>query len=146
MEQNLSKAFTEVYEILKVTPIELTSKIPTKFRKIIEENRDKEYRFQLEEPFNEKDLKEETIVILGLIYRDFLASPEERDELQKKDAEELQRLEQERQQQYNMENVFQNRKNKYQEDFQEQTDLVVYKEEGFLRKFLNMIKSLFKKK
>ena len=41
MEQNLSKAFTEVYEILKVTPIELTSKIPTKFRKIIEENRDK---------------------------------------------------------------------------------------------------------
>ena len=36
-------------------------------RKIIEENRDKEYRFQLEEPFNEKDLKEETIVILGLI-------------------------------------------------------------------------------
>ena len=38
MEQNLSKAFTEVYEILKVTPIELTSKIPTKFRKIIEEN------------------------------------------------------------------------------------------------------------
>ena len=67
MEQNLSKAFTEVYEILKVTPIELTSKIPTKFRKIIEENRDKEYRFQLEEPFNEKDLKEETIIILGLI-------------------------------------------------------------------------------
>ena len=146
MEQNLSKAFTEVYEILKVTPIELTSKIPTKFRKIIEENRDKEYRFQLEEPFNEKDLKEETIVILGLIYRDFLASPEERDELQKKDAEELQRLEQEMQQQYNMENVFQNRKNKYQEAFQEQTDLVVYKEEGFLRKFFNMIKSLFKKK
>ena len=66
--------------------------------------------------------------------------------MQKKDAEELQRLEQEMQQQYNMENVFQNRKNKYQEDFQEQTDLVVYKEEGFLRKFLNMIKSLFKKK
>lgn len=54
MEQNLSKAFTEVYEILKVTPIELTSKIPTKFRKIIEENRDKEYRFQLEEPFMKK--------------------------------------------------------------------------------------------
>ena len=48
-------------------------------RKIIEENRDKEYRFQLEEPFNEKDLKEETIVILGLIYRDFLAEPEERE-------------------------------------------------------------------
>ena len=47
MEKDLSKAFTEVYEILKVTPIELTSKIPTKFRKIIEENSDKNIRFQL---------------------------------------------------------------------------------------------------
>lgn len=62
MEKDLSKAFTEVYEILKVTPIELTSKIPTKFRKIIEENRDTEYRFQLEESFNEKDLKKKQLL------------------------------------------------------------------------------------
>ena len=103
MEQNLSKAFTEVYEILKVTPIELTSKIPTKFRKIIEENRDKEYRFQLEEPFNEKDLKEETIVILGLIYRDFLADPEEREDLQLKDTEAIKKVEEELNQKYDME-------------------------------------------
>ena len=111
MEQNLSKAFTEVYEILKVTPIELTSKIPTKFRKIIEENRDTEYRFQLEEPFNEKDLKEETIIILGLIYRDFLSDPEEREDLQLKDTNAIKKIEEEMKQKYDMENVFNKQSN-----------------------------------
>ena len=145
MEQNLSKAFTEVYEILKVTPIELTSKIPSKFRKIIEENRDKEYKFQLEEPFNEKDLKEETIVILGLIYRDFLADPEEKEELQLKDTEKIKKVEEEMKQKYDMENVFNSRKAKQRkENSQEEMGLVVYKE-GFIKKIFNLIKGIFKK-
>lgn len=146
MNREYEEAFTEIDEIFKIMPIDLLSKIPAQYRQIISENKARDYDVKIQEPLDEKNLKKETVVILGLIYRDFLASPEERDELQKKDAEELQRLEQEMQQQYNMENVFQNRKNKYQEAFQEQTDLVVYKEEGFLRKFFNMIKSLFKKK
>ena len=144
MEQELSKAFTEVYEILKVTPIELTSKIPTKFRKIIEENRDKEYRFQLEEPFNEKDLKEETIIILGLIYRDFLADPEEKEELQLKDTEAIKKVEEEMKQKYDMENVFNNKKSKNATDNAQEMGLVVYKE-GFFKKIFNLIKGIFRK-
>ena len=139
MEQNLSKAFTEVYEILKVTPIELTSKIPTKFRKIIEENRDKEYRFQLEEPFNEKDLKEETIVILGLIYRDFLADPEEREDLQLKDTEAIKKVEEELNQKYDKRKTKKNVNNS-----PEEMGLTVYKER-FIKKIFNLIKGIFKK-
>ena len=144
MEQDLSKAFTEVYEILKVTPIELTSKIPTKFRKIIEENRDKEYRFQLEESFDEKDLKEETIVILGLIYRDFLADPEEREELQLKDTEAIKKVEEGIKQKYDIENVFDSRKSKKKTDNAQEMGLTVYKE-GFIKKIFNLIKGIFKK-
>lgn len=145
MEQNLSKAFTEVYEILKVTPIELTSKIPTKFRKIIEENRDKDYRFKLEEPFNEKDLNEETVIILGLIYRDFLADPEEREELRLKDTEAIKRVEEEMNQKYDMKNVFNNKRAKKNANIpQEETGLTVYKE-GFIKKIFNLIKGIFKK-
>ena len=144
MEQDLSKAFTEVYEILKVTPIELTSKIPTKFRKIIEENRDKEYRFQLEESFDEKDLKEETIVILGLIYRDFLADPEEREELQLKDTEAIKKVEEGIKQKYDIENVFDSRKSKKKTDNVQEMGLTVYKE-GFIKKIFNLIKGIYKK-
>lgn len=141
----MQEAMTEVYEILKVTPIELTSKIPTKFRKIIEDNRAKDYRFQLAEPFNEKDLKQETIVILGLIYRDFFADPEEREELQLKDAKEIKKVEEEMNKQYDIDNIFQKRKEKSFENIEE-TDLTLYKEHGFLTKLFNLIKGIFKKK
>ena len=145
MEKDLSKAFTEVYEILKVTPIELTSKIPTKFRKIIEENRDTEYRFQLEEPFNEKDLNEESVIILGLICRDFFADPEEREELRLKDTEAIKRVEEEMNQKYDMENVFNNKRAKKSVNTpQEEMGLTVYKE-GFIKKIFNLIKGIFKK-
>lgn len=144
----MQEALTEVYEILKVTPIELTSKIPTKFRKMVEDNRAKDYRFILEEPFDERDLKPETIVILGLIYRDFFADPEEREELQLKDKEEIKKVEEEMNKQYDMNTIFQQRnaKNKKNDEEYEETDLILYNEQGFLKKIFNLIKGIFKKK
>lgn len=140
----MQEALTEVYEILKVTPIELTSKIPTKFRKMVEDNRARDYRFNLEEPFDERDLKQETIVILGLIYRDFFADPEEREELQLKDKEEIKRVEEEMNKQYDMNTIFQQRnaKNKNEE---EETDLILYKEQNFFKKLLSLIRGVFKR-
>lgn len=146
MERVYEEAFTEVDEILKIMPIDLLSKIPVKFRKIISENKAQDYKVDAQILLNEDKLKEETIVILGLIYRDFLASSEEREDLQLRDAEELRRIEEEMQQKYDMGNIFQRRrkKNKSQdEDFS--TDLVLYKEQGVIKKLFNLIKGLFNK-
>ena len=146
MERVYEEAFTEVDEILKIMPIDLLSKIPVKFRKIISENKAQNYKVDAQILLNEDKLKEETIVILGLIYRDFLASSEEREDLQLQDAEELRRIEEEMQQKYDMGNIFQRRrkKNKSQdEDFS--TDLVLYKEQGVIKKLFNLIKGLFNK-
>ena len=146
MERVYEEAFTEVDEILKIMPIDLLSKIPVKFRKIISENKAQDYKVDVQILLNEDKLKEETIVILGLIYRDFLASSEEREDLQLQDAEELRRIEEEMQQKYDMGNIFQRRrkKNKSQdEDFS--TDLVLYKEQGVIKKLFNLIKGLFNK-
>lgn len=145
MERNIQEALTEVYEILKVTPIELTSRIPTKFRKMVEDNRAKDYRFILEEPFDERDLKQETIVILGLIYRDFFADPEEREELQLKDKEEIKRIEEEMNKQYDMNTIFQQKNAKNKKNEVEETDLILYKEQSFLKKILNLIRGVFKR-
>ena len=98
MERAYEEAFAEVDEILKIMPIDLLSKIPVQFRKIISENKAQNYKVDIQEPLDEEKLKEETVVILGLIYRDFLASPEEREELQAQDAEELRKIEEEMQQ------------------------------------------------
>ena len=141
----MQEALTEVYEILKVTPIELTSKIPTKFRKMVEDNRARDYRFNLEEPFDERDLKQETIVILGLIYRDFFADPEEREELQLIDKEEIKRVEEEMNKQYDMNTIFQQRNAKNKKNEEEETDLILYKEQNFFKKLLSLIRGVFKR-
>ena len=94
MERVYEEAFYEVDEVLKLMPIDLRSKIPIQFRQVISENKAKNYKKDIHEPLNEQELKKETVIILGLIYRDFLASPEEKEKLQKQDLDEIQKIEQ----------------------------------------------------
>lgn len=143
MDRAYEEAFAEIDEIFKIMPIDLLSKIPAQFRQMISENKARDYDVRIQEPLDERNLKGETVAILGLIYRDFLSSPEERDELQKRDSEELDRIEKEKNEQYDIENVFSKRKNKQNEDSESSTELVVYKEKGFVRKIFNFFKNFF---
>jgi len=146
VERAYEEAFTEVDEFLKTMPIDLLSKIPMKFRQVISENKAKDYKIEIQEPLKKENFKKETIAILGLIYRDFLASPEEREELQAKDAEELRKIEEEMKEQYDMQNIFAKRKDrKMSSNEDSSTDLIVYKEQGFLKKLFNIIRGIFKK-
>lgn len=149
MEREYEEAFSEVDEVLKLMPIDLLSKIPVQFRKVISENKDTNYKVNIKEPLEEQNLKKETIVILGLIYRDFLASPEEKEKLQIKDAEELKRIEQEMQEQYDIENIYKKRKKRNRlnniEENQESTDLILNEKPSFLKRFFSAIKGIFKK-
>lgn len=146
MERAYEEAFTEVEEVLKLMPIDLVSRIPAQLRQTISENKATNYKIVIKEPLEEQKLKKETIVILGLIYRDFLASPEEREKLQIKDSEELRKIEQQMKEQYDVENVLNNKKRyKILEENQTSKDLTLYKEPNFLVKFFNMIKGIFNK-
>lgn len=82
LKKAYKEAFTEVNEIIKLMPDKLVNKIPSKFREMIEEERDREYNPNIQEPLEKQRLKNETIIILGLIYRDFLCPQEERKKLQ----------------------------------------------------------------
>ena len=146
MERAYEEAFTEVEEVIKLMPIDLVSKIPAQFRQTISENKATNYKVVIKEPLEEQKLKKETIAILGLIYRDFLASPEEIEQLQMKDAEELKKIEQRMQEQYDIENIFEKKKRtKRLENDQDSKDLTLYKEPNFLSKLFNIIKGIFKK-
>lgn len=146
MKKEYEEAFAEVDEILQIMPIDLLIKIPLQFKKVISENRSQNYIPKIKEPIKEEDLKYETRVILGIIYRDFLADPEERDKLQAQDAEELRKIEEELKKQYDIDNIFKKRKDqKNTENAEDATDMIVYKEQGFLRKLFNLIKGVFSK-
>lgn len=151
MKQEYMQAFTEVYEIIKIMPTELVSKIPNKFLEMIKDERDKEYIINIQEPIESQKLKNETIIILGLIYRDFLCSAEDRKKLQERDARELQQVQQEienkMRQKYNPEDIF-NREKKKKEDSQEffkEQSIAVVKEEKWYNKIFDIIKQIFKK-
>ena len=146
MKKEYEEAFAEVDEIFQLMPVDLLIKIPLQFKKVISENKSRNYITKIKDPIKEEDLKYETRVILGLIYRDFLADPEEREKLQAQDAEELRKIEEELQKQYDVDNIFKKRKEqKNTENVEDSTDMIVYKEQGFLKKFFNLIKGIFSK-
>lgn len=144
MEKVYKEAFVEVDAILKLMPIDLVSKIPAQFRQTISENKSVDYKCDVKEPLEEQNLKKETIAILGLIYRDFLASPEERERLQLEDAKELNEIKKKMQEQYDIENILKKRTEKKEED-QGIKDLTIYKKPNLLKKFFDKIKSVFGK-
>lgn len=153
MKKEYMEAFTEVNEIIKMMPNELVKKIPNKFIEMIEEERDKEYYPNIQEPLEKQRLKNETIIILGLIYRDFLCSPEEKRRLQEKDARELQEvqkaIEEEIREKYNPDDIFKNKRQNIVERIQpteENTSMIVVRKEKWYEKIFNLVKGLFKRK
>lgn len=149
MKPEYREAFEEIYEIFSLMPKELLKKIPTKFYEMIEEERDTNYSPNIQEPLEKQKLKNETIIILGLIYRDFLCSLDEKKRLQEKDAKEFQEvekaLEKEIREKYNPDDIFKNRNRVIPEETQtsEETRMTVVQEEKWYQKIFNLIKNLF---
>jgi hypothetical protein len=142
-----SKAFEEVYEIFKLMPEELLKKIPIEFQKIIEEERDRSYFANIQEPIENCELTNETIILLGLIYREFLCSPEERKRLREKEARELKEvkedIENNLKEKYDYRDIFKSKESEKIE--QESTELIVVEKEKWYNKIFNLIKKLFRK-
>ena len=149
MKQEYKEAFTEVNEIIKMMPDELVNKIPSKFREMLEDERDKEYNPNIQEPLEKCKLKNETIIILGLIYRDFLCSQDEKRRLQEKDARELQEvqkaIEDEIRQKYNPNDLFK-KHNATDNQLIEECKSITVIEEKWYKKLYKLIKSIFKRK
>ena len=143
------QAFTEVYEIIEMTPDELREKIPKKFYDMIKENMDKDYFPNIKEPLEKQELKDETIAILGLIYRDFLCSKEERNKLKEKDAYELKMAEEEIEKvlipKYNPDDIFKKKNQDKKVSVEEKKEMIIIEKEKWYKKLLNIIKHLFNK-
>ena len=103
MEDKYPKAFKEIYMILSRTSKEELYKIPKTFIDFIEKNMDMNYEPQID--FNddfENSVLEETLAILALIYRDYLISTEERQQLIENETTQLEELKKS----YNIDNLF----------------------------------------
>jgi hypothetical protein len=142
MDEKYKRSFSEVYEILKLMPDGIVSKVPKKLKDIIETERDKNYNVIIKEPLNTEDFQYETIVFLGMIYRDFLCNDDERNNLKEKDAELIKKYEEELRKKYNTDDLFNNRKKVKKEN----TDSLPIKveEKKWFQKLFDFVKGIFR--
>lgn len=93
---------------------------------------------------SEQNLLHETKVLLSLIYRDYICTPEKKQELLRKDDEELKRAEEILREKYNPDNLFKKKTTKVEPEEEKQEQMVVYKENIFAKIF-SKIKNFWKR-
>ncbi len=111
------EALTEVNLIIEAMPEEESSKISNSFKKFIKDNMSTTYKpnIDLSIPLEQQELKKDTITMFSLIYRNYFCTKEEKTRLMEQDRIELARIEQEKQEKYNPDNLFKNEKSKNEE-------------------------------
>ena len=144
MKKEYKEAFSEVDKILELMPKALSDKIPYKFKEIIKKEKSETYIPNITEPIDECNLKEKTVIILALIYRDFLCGEEERKELKARDTKSLEIFEKELKEEYNSDDLLKYINKKVQDDEAEKS-LAILQEEKWYQKIFNIIKGIFKK-
>ena len=143
MDEKYKNSLTEVYEILKLMPESVLNKIPQKLKSIIEDERNKDYKITIKEPLKTEDFQYETIVLLGMIYRDFLCGDDERNEILEQEKELMMQYEEKLKIKYDVNNLFNNKKSVYQENIE--NFLVKVEEKKWYNKLFNLFKKILKK-
>lgn len=138
-----ANAYTEVYKILECLNEEDYDKIPKEFIHVIEENRNLDYEYEVNE---EQDLSKqpmliETRAILYKIFRDFLATSEQKEKIKRWEDEEARKLEQVKREKYGVD-VFEKKSRK------ENTAIMVVenKDKGIFNRIIDKIKKVLKGK
>ena len=150
MKNTINQAFSETYDVITHMSKEMQEKIPKSFINLIKENRDLDYKVNID---YSKDIKEqllkETKIILSLVYRDYLCSSEKREELLALDIEEIRREEKSSQEKYKID--YDSRKKEKLQDVeelknkeQETLPIKVEKDKWYI-KVINFIKKILKR-
>ena len=148
MEDNYPKAYKEVIEILNYVPKESVDKIPQTMLDTFKTKMDKEYDFTVDvnKSFEEQDILEETKAIFANIFRDYWATPYQKERIEAKEKYDRQKLEEEKMKKYNPEDIFMKKQqindSKTVENYNENLPMEV-KKDSFYIKIINFFKKFF---
>jgi len=136
-------AYTEVVEILKYVPDEDVNKIPKEKLEFYKSNMDNEYNYKLDmtKEFEEQEMSDITKAILANIFRDYWATPYQKERIEAKEKYDLEKLEEEKREKYNPDDLF---KNKNRTHNSEITNLPIeIKSESIFEKLIKFLKNIF---
>lgn len=119
MGNNYPKAYKEVVEILKYVPKGSVKKIPQTMIDTFNSKMDKTYNFSIDinKSFEKQELLEETKAILANIFRDYWATPYQKERILAKERYDREKIEEEKRVKYNSD-IFKTQKtiNKMEKD------------------------------
>ena len=140
-----AKAYSEVLEILKYIPEEDYHKIPKDKIVLFEHNANKEYNFNYhpEKTLNEQNVSKIAKGIIAILFRDYWATPMQRDKIISKQQKDRMQLERIKSENYCTDDIFRNKKqnNIKEETSVENTSMIQYKE-PLLKRILNKIRHM----
>lgn len=138
-----ANAYSEVLEILNHIPKSDYDKIPNNMIEVFTRNNNKEYEFNYDvsKTLNEQNVSKIAKTIIAILFRDYWATPNQREKILAKEKYDIAKLEQEKRELYNPDNIFK-KKDKIQKEIVEEqnTSLVEYKKINIVKKILNRIK------
>lgn len=140
-----AKAYKEVVTILSYVPEEDLQKIPHSKINFYIENMDKEYEYILDEDieFEEQEMSDITKAILANIFRDYWATPYQKERIEAKEKYDIEQEEERKREKYNPNDIF---KDRQVESSVPNTNLPIeIKKESFFKKLISFIKSFIKK-
>ena len=144
MENNLKKAYSEIYEILNLMEEEYVNKVPQKLRDLFKMEKEDNFSVNIntDKPLENQNLQKDTLTILAILYINYWSeSDEEKQELIKLFRD----VDKKNEEFYSTENLF--KKQEKKANLNENTtnlQLIVQKNNFFI-KIINKIKNLFKK-
>lgn len=143
MEEIYRNGLAEVDMILNYADEESLNKIPNSVKQFIKENKSSyNAKINPEKDLKEQNLLYETKVILSVLYRDYLASEEERKHLIELDKKELRIQEEKKREKYNINDLFSNKNVEIKEISEESKSLMI--KQTFIERILNKLKRFLK--
>lgn len=142
-----SEIYVDISVIISMMPTEMKSKISNSFINFIENNKSNNYVSNINPkiPLKEQIIRKETKEMLGIIYRDYLCNNEERINLLQEEKRELTKLEAEKREIYNSDNIFKKnnlKENNKENSIKNEVSIVEYKE-SIIKRIITKIKNLF---
>lgn len=147
MKQETKEIYSELYQILTLLGEEYIEKLPHNLPKLLEEKRNLEYipQYTGKIPFNQQQVRKETLAILALIHLNYWCEDdEEKQKLLQMLNKNEQSFQEELREQYNPDEIFKDRKRTGILQEQENMALVPIKE-NWCKKMIKKIKDIFKK-
>lgn len=142
MDTKYSIAYTEVLEILKYISFEDYNKIPKDKINLFKTYANKDYVFKYNpsKTLNEQNVSKIAKGIIAILFRDYWATPHQKEKILKKENFDRQKIQEENKKKYNPDNILKANNNINNEYLP-----INQKKEGFIHKIIKYIKNYFNK-